>query len=93
MATDEQAREIQLNIEAPIATVTINRADDENRLTRANLQRLGEIADTLRASDDVQAVLVTGTGRDFFSAGLLNPVIRASLSKDEVLETVVLANN
>ncbi|NNE83324.1 MAG: enoyl-CoA hydratase, partial [Alphaproteobacteria bacterium] len=25
--------------------------------------------------------------------GLLNPVIRASLSKDEVLETVVLANN
>lgn len=93
MATDDQAREIQLDIEAPIATITINRADDENRLTRANLQRLGEITDTLKASDDVQAVLVTGTGGDFFSAGLLNPVIRASMSKDEVLETVVLANN
>ncbi len=88
----DQTKEIVLVIDAPLATVTINRADDENRLTRANLQRLGEIADTLRARDDVQAVLITGAGGDFFSHGLLNPVIRASLSKDEVLETVILAN-
>ena len=91
--TGQQAAEIQLVVDAPIATITINRADDENRLTRANLQRLGEIAETLKFSDDVQAVLVTGTGGDFFSAGLLNPAIRASLSKDEVMETVMLANN
>ncbi|NKB50133.1 MAG: enoyl-CoA hydratase [Alphaproteobacteria bacterium] len=89
---EQQETEIQLIIDAPIATVTINRAEDENRLTRANLERLGEIANILQASDDVQAVLITGTGDDFFSAGLLNPVIRAAMSKDEVLETVILAN-
>jgi enoyl-CoA hydratase/carnithine racemase len=38
----DQSKEIVLDIDAPIATVTINRADDENRLTRANLERLGE---------------------------------------------------
>lgn len=92
MSSDQQATEIRLDIDAPLATVTINRADDENRLTRANLERLGAIAETLRASDAVQAVLITGSGSDFFSAGLLNQVIRASMSKDEVLETVVLAN-
>ncbi len=91
-AAGDQAKEIVLDIDAPIATVTINRADDENRLTRANLERLGDIAETLGNSDDVQAVLITGAGGEFFSHGLLNPVIRASLSKDEVLETVVLAN-
>ena len=93
MESDQQSNEIQLEIDAPIATITINRADDENRLTRANLERLGKIAEILNSANDVQAVLVTGSGDDFFSAGLLNPVIRASLSKDEVLETVVLANN
>ena len=89
---DDQQTEIILDIDAPLAVVTINRANDENRLTRANLERLGEIAENLKASDNVQAVLITGTGDNFFSAGLLNPAIRASLSKDEVLETVVLAN-
>ena len=91
-ATGDQEKEIALDIDAPIATITIDRADDENRLTRANLERLGEIAETLKASDDVQAVLITGTGGEYFSHGLLNPVIRAGLSKDEVLETVILAN-
>lgn len=91
-ATGDQSKEIVLDIDAPIATVTINRAHDENRLTRANLERLGEIAETLKASDDVQAVLITGAGGEIFSHGLLNPAIRASLSKDEVIETVVLAN-
>lgn len=85
----DQSKEIVLDIDAFIATVTINRADDENRLTRANLERLGEIAETLKASDDVQAVLITGAGGEIFSHGLLNPAIRANLSKDEVIETVI----
>ena len=93
MDTDQQSTEIALDVDEPVATITINRAADENRLTRANLERLGEIAEILKASDDVQAVLITGSGEDFFCHGLLNPLIRASLSKDEVLETVVLANN
>ncbi len=88
----DQSKEIILDIDAPVATITIDRADDENRLTRANLERLGEIAEILKASNDVQAVLITGAGGEIFSHGLLNPAIRASLSKDEVIETVVLAN-
>jgi len=91
-AAAQQAREIVLDIAPPLATVTINRAADENRLTRENLQRLGEIAAELKARDDVHAILITGAGGDVFSHGLLNPAIRASLSKDQVLETVMLAN-
>jgi enoyl-CoA hydratase/carnithine racemase len=37
-------------------------------------------------------VIFTGAGDTFFSAGLLNPDIRASLAKEEVLEIVFLAN-
>lgn len=65
MESDQQSNEIQLEIDAPIATITINRADDENRLTRANLERLGKIAEILNSANDVQAVLVTGSGDDF----------------------------
>lgn len=88
----QQAREIVLDAAPPIATVTINRADDENRLTRDNLERLGAIAAELTARDDIHAVLITGAGGEIFSHGLLNPAIRARMSKDQVVETVMLAN-
>ena len=42
MESDQQFNEIQLNIDAPIATITINRADDENRLTRAKPGTAGQ---------------------------------------------------
>jgi enoyl-CoA hydratase/carnithine racemase len=58
----------------------------------ASLQRLEEIVEQFRDADDVHAIIIAGAGDEFFSAGLLNPEIRASLSKDEVLEIVFLAN-
>ena len=84
--------EIHLDLAPPIATITFNRPDDQNRLMLANLQRLEEIIELLSSADDVHAIIVTGAGEEYFSAGLLNPDIRASLSKDEVLEIVFLAN-
>lgn len=76
----------------PTATLTIDRRGEENRLGRTEIERLGGLADALRDDDEVHAVVVTGAGADFFSAGLLNPVIRASMTKDEVVDFVLLAN-
>ncbi len=84
--------EIDLALTPPVATVTINRPDDQNRLMLGNLQELKTITAQIAGSDDIHAVIFTGAGEDFFSAGLLNPDIRASLAKEEVLEIVFLAN-
>ncbi len=84
--------EIDLASTPPVATVTINRPDDQNRLMLENLQELEKITAQLAGSEDIHAVIFTGAGDAFFSAGLLNPDIRASLPKEKVLEIVFLAN-
>ncbi len=76
----------------PTARITIDRPEEQNRLSRANLERLDAIVGGLASDDDIHAVLLTGAGEDFFSAGLLNPSIRASLTKDQVIDTVRIAN-
>jgi enoyl-CoA hydratase/carnithine racemase len=76
----------------PVTTVTLNRPEDLNRLTPDSMALLGRIVADIAADDDVHAVVVTGTGTDIFSAGLLNPDIRAAMSKEEVIEFVLLAN-
>ena len=65
----------------PVTTVTLNRPEDLNRLTPDSMALLGMIVAYIAADDDVHAVVVTGTGTDIFSAGLLNPDIRAAMSK------------
>ncbi len=83
---------IVLDLAPPVATITIDRPGDQNRFRRADMERLGEIVAAVEADDTVHAVVVTGAGEEFFSAGLLNPEIRGSLPKDEILEFVFLAN-
>ena len=83
---------IVLDLAPPIATITIDRTADQNRFRRNDMERLGEIVAALGADDTVHAVIVTGAGGEFFSAGLLNPEIRGSLPKDEILDFVFLAN-
>jgi enoyl-CoA hydratase/carnithine racemase len=83
---------ITLDLAPPVATVTIDRVADQNRFRPADMERLGDIVAALGADDTIHSVLVTGAGSDFFSAGLLNPEIRGSLPKDEVIEFVLLAN-
>ena len=75
-----------------VATITLNRPDDENRMTPAVLERLAAIADDLADDSETQAVIMTGAGDTFFSAGMLHPKVRAKLTKDQILGIVRLAN-
>jgi enoyl-CoA hydratase/carnithine racemase len=75
-----------------VATVTIDRQPDLNRLDLAALTALGGIAEHLAARADINAVVITGAGDAHFCMGMLNPDLRASLGKEAVLEVVFLAN-
>ena len=75
-----------------VATITLGRPAEQNRLTRSVLLELQGIVDELAGDGTVQAVVVTGRGSAFFSMGILNPVVRASYSKEQILELVRLAN-
>lgn len=86
------SEEIVLELDAPTATIVLNRPEERNRLTRENIERLGEIVEAVGSDNSIHAVVVTGSGDEWFSAGLLNPEIRGSLPKEEVLEIVFLAN-
>ena len=52
-----------------IATVTLNRPDKLNALTRPMWQRLGEVMEELSADDDIRCVVVRGAGGKSFSPG------------------------
>lgn len=86
------AEELRFAVADRVATIIINRPDDENRMTPDVLKRLAAIADDLAGDTDTQAVIVTGAGDGFFSAGLLSPKVRATLTKDQILDIVRLGN-
>src|SRR5437667_12121749 len=75
-----------------VLTLTFDRPGDQNRLTRDVLLTMQGIADDLRDDDEIQAVVVTGSGSEFFSMGILNPAVRASYTKEEVLDLVRTPN-
>jgi len=75
-----------------VATITLGRPAEQNRLTRGVLLALQGIVDELAGDGTVQSVVVIGRGSAFFSMGILNPVVRASYSKEQILELVRLAN-
>ncbi len=72
--------------------ITIDRQDDLNRLTPEVMVRLGTIANALRDDITTHVVLITGSGVDNFSMGILNPAIRASYTKEEIVEIVMRSN-
>ena len=75
-----------------VATITLGRAAEQNRLTRSVLLALQGIVDELAGDGDVQAVVLTGSGSEFFSMGILSPTVRAGYTKEQVLELVRTAN-
>jgi enoyl-CoA hydratase/carnithine racemase len=75
-----------------VLTLTLDRPGDQNRLTRDVLLAMQRLADELREDGEIQAVVITGSGAEFFSMGILNPAVRASYTKDEILALVRLAN-
>ena len=77
--------------EGPVGVVTIDNEAEQNRLTPAALAELAQIAARLKARDDMHVLLIRGGGSEYFSTGLLNPVLRAGMSKQEVIDLVVAA--
>lgn len=75
-----------------IATITINRPNDDNLLSPDALAKLESLARDLARDDGTHVVVFTGAGSKFFSMGILNPAIRASYSKEQVIEIVRLAS-
>ncbi|MEX0343051.1 MAG: enoyl-CoA hydratase [Erythrobacter sp.] len=61
---------IQTEIADGIATVTLNRPDAMNALSKALRHRLFEVMAALDADDAVRAVILTGAGERAFTAGL-----------------------
>lgn len=75
-----------------VAVLTIDREPDLNRLTPDVLNRVGVLAEALREDAGSHVLVITGAGDDVFSMGILDPAIRASYSKDEIVRIVRLAN-
>ncbi len=88
----EGSNEVRVERDGRALTITLDRPGDQNRLTRDVLLNLHEIVERLREDEETQAVVVTGSGSEFFSMGILNPVVRASYTKVQILEMVRLAN-
>jgi enoyl-CoA hydratase/carnithine racemase len=86
------ADEVILRREGRVATVTLDRPADQNRLTLDVLQTLQRIVDGLAGDDEIQALVVTGAGSEFFSMGILNPAVRAGYTKEQILSLVRTAN-
>tara|TARA_A100001037_G_scaffold285126_1_gene292159 strand:+ start:392 stop:1192 length:801 start_codon:yes stop_codon:yes gene_type:complete len=91
-ATDFDENALRIELKPPVATITIDRPDNENRFDPSLLQRFGKMVEELRNSSEIHAVVITGAGDDWFSAGLMNPAIRAAMTKDEVIAYVVDGN-
>ena len=52
-----------------IATITLNRPEKLNALTRSMWRMLGDVVDALSADDDVRCIVVRGAGEKAFSPG------------------------
>jgi enoyl-CoA hydratase len=84
--------EVLVRREGSVATITIDRPADQNRLTPDVLHTLARHVHDLGADERTQAVVVTGGGAEFFSMGILNPAVRATYTKDQIIDLVRLAN-
>jgi enoyl-CoA hydratase/carnithine racemase len=84
--------DVTLQRDGRVAVVTIDRPSDQNRFTREVLLGLEDIVRTLAGDEETQVLVLTGAGSQFFSMGILSPVVRATYSKEQVLELVRTAN-
>jgi enoyl-CoA hydratase/carnithine racemase len=78
--------------EARIVTLTFNGPESGNRLTPDVLTNLARVVDDLAEDQEAQVVIITGTGTEFFSSGILSPTIRTEMTKEEIVSVVLRAN-
>lgn len=82
---------LSLDTDGPIAVITVDNRAEQNRLTAAAIAALTKMAAMLQTRDDVHVIVIRGIGQEYFSTGLLNPVVRGGMSKEAVIELVVRA--
>ena len=75
-----------------VLNLSIDRPDNMNRLLPDVLERLFRIAEALRDDTETQVLVISGAGDEYFSMCIMNPAIRASFSKEQVIRLVRLAN-
>lgn len=84
--------ELKSRREDGVAWLEIDRPTQQNMLSREVLAGLLDEARRLKGERETNVVVIAGAGAEWFSAGILNPALRASLGKEKVLETVFFAN-
>jgi enoyl-CoA hydratase/carnithine racemase len=92
MTTARSSDAVRVDRDGPVLMITLDRPADQHRLTRDVLSKLQEIVDGLAGDEQAQAVVIIGSGAEFFSMGILNPAVRASYTKEQILELVRAAN-
>ena len=90
--TPPSAPDVRVERAERVLTLILDRPDDQNRLTRDVLLTMQGIVADLAGDDQIQVVVITGSGSEFFSMGILNPAVRASYTKEEILDLVRIAN-
>jgi enoyl-CoA hydratase/carnithine racemase len=75
-----------------VVSIVLDRPGDQNRITRDVLLTLHGLTEQLASDEAAQVVVLTGADREFFSMGILNPAVRASYTKEQIVELVRLAN-
>jgi enoyl-CoA hydratase/carnithine racemase len=79
---------LRLEYQPPVCVITIDNPEEKNRLTEAALDALLRVAAECRTRNDVHVVVVQASGSEWFCTGLLNPVLRGQMTKEQVIELV-----
>jgi enoyl-CoA hydratase/carnithine racemase len=67
--SDTQSGSIDLAIDGPIATITINRPQVRNSIDLAAAERLSKVIEQIEESGSIRVGIITGAGNIAFSAG------------------------
>lgn len=67
--SDTQNSDMLYDVTEHVATITFNRPEQQNTISRDMLARFGELLLEADADEEVRAIVITGTGK-FFCAGL-----------------------
>ena len=62
-------KNVLLEIEGPIAVVTVNRPDKLNALNKETINELHEVFQNLDVDNDIRVIILTGGGQKAFVAG------------------------
>jgi enoyl-CoA hydratase/carnithine racemase len=92
LSVNPDTDDLKVTQDGHVVTVTIDREAEANRLTPDALAKLERLAADWREAGDVRVIVITGAGAQVFSTGILNPVLRAAFSKDDIIALVRLAN-